>query len=76
MKLVRLLDFLLLFEELDNASLLDEMSESELESTSLLLFELVEDAMLLDLSFALFRLLFLECLVFGENASLLDEMSE
>ena len=52
------------------------MSESELDLTSLLLFDLLEDAVLLDLSRALFCLLFLECLVFGEDASLLDKMSE
>ncbi len=76
MKSVWLLDFLLLFVELDDASLLDEMSESELDSTPLLLFDLLEDAVLLNWSRALFHLLFLECLVFGEDASLLDEMSE
>jgi hypothetical protein len=75
MKSVRLLDFLLLFVELDNESLLDEMSESERDSTSLLLFNLLEDAVLLDMSHTLFHLLFLECLVFGEDASVLDEMS-
>jgi hypothetical protein len=47
------------------------MSESDLDSTSLLLFDLLEDAMLLDLSRALLCLLFLECLVFGEVASIL-----
>ncbi len=76
MKSVRLLDFLLLFKQLDDASLLDEMSESELDSTSLLLLDLLEDAALLDWSCALFYLLFLECVVFGDNASLLDETSE
>jgi hypothetical protein len=76
MKSVQLLDFLLLFLELDDASLLDERSESELDSTSLLLFDLLEDAVLLDCSCRHFCLLFLECLVFGEDASLLDEMSE
>jgi hypothetical protein len=76
MKSVQLLDFVLLFVELDDESLLDEMSESELDSTSLSLFDLLEDAVLLDLSCTLFCLLFLECLVFGEQASLLNEMSE
>ncbi len=64
------------FVELEDISLLDEMSESELDSTSLLLFDLPEDAVLLNLSRALFCLLFLECLVFSEDASLLDEMPE
>ncbi len=76
MKEVRFVDFLLLFVELDNESLLDEMSKSGLDSTSLLLFDLLEDAVLLDLSCTLCCLLFLECLVFGEDASLLDKMSE
>jgi hypothetical protein len=76
MKSVQLLGFLLLFVEFEDESLLDEMSKSELDSTSLLLFDLLEDAVLLDLRYALFCLLFLECLVFGEDASLLDEMSE
>ncbi len=67
---------MLLFVELDDASLLDEMSESELDSTSLLFCDLPEDAVLLHWSCALFCLLFLEWLVFGDNASLLDEMSE
>jgi hypothetical protein len=52
------------------------MSQSELDSTYLLLFDLLKDAVLLDLSHTLFRLLFLECLVIGEDASLLDEISE
>ncbi len=75
-KSVRLLDFLLLFIEHDNESLLDEMSKSELDSTSLSLIDLLEDAVLLNLSHTLFCLLFLECLVIGEDAPLLDETSE
>ncbi len=52
------------------------MPESMLDSTSWPHFDLPEDAVLLDLSCTLFCMLFLECLVFGEDASLLDEMSE
>jgi hypothetical protein len=76
MKSVRLLDCLLLLVELDDTSLQYEMPESELDSTSLFLFNLLEDAVLLDLSHALLPLHILECLVLGEDASLLDEMSE
>jgi hypothetical protein len=76
MKSVWLLDFLLLFVELDDDSLLDEMYESELDSTSLSLIDLLEDAVLLDLSRALFHLLFLECLVFGKDASLLECLNQ